>query len=73
MLKQLQLGKQGFLTSEQGIGMMSIGITVKKRTFMVKEMMLSLKVYPNLSTGASKLGLSILIARRHAKTFGLCL
>ena len=27
-LKQLPLGKQGFITSEQGIGMMSIGITM---------------------------------------------
>ena len=31
MLKQLQLGKQGFSTSEQGIVMMSIGITVGKK------------------------------------------
>ena len=31
MLKQLQLGKQGFSTSEQGIGMMSIGITFGKK------------------------------------------
>ena len=27
-VKQIPLGKQGFVTSEQGIGMMSIGITM---------------------------------------------
>jgi len=31
MLNQLPLGKQGFVTSEQGIGMMSVGITVGKK------------------------------------------
>ena len=31
MLNQLPLGTQGFVTSEQGIGMMSIGITVGKK------------------------------------------
>ena len=29
-VKQLPLGKQGFITSEQGIGMMSVGITMGK-------------------------------------------
>ena len=37
MLKQLPLGKQGFITSEQGIGMMSIGITVGKKDLYGKK------------------------------------
>ena len=31
MMKQIQLGALGFTTSEQGLGMMSVGITMGKR------------------------------------------
>jgi hypothetical protein len=38
MLKQLRLGRQGFVTSEQGIYMMSIGITMDKTDLYGKKL-----------------------------------
>ena len=37
MIKQLPLGSQGFVTSEQGLGMMSIGITMGSRDLYGKK------------------------------------
>ena len=37
MIQQIPLGKQGFVTSEQGLGMMSVGITMGKRDLYGKK------------------------------------
>jgi len=37
MIKQIPLGSQGFVTSEQGLGMMSIGITMGRRDLYGKK------------------------------------
>jgi aryl-alcohol dehydrogenase-like predicted oxidoreductase len=37
MMKQIPLGTQGFTTSEQGLGMMSVGITMGKKDLYGKK------------------------------------
>ena len=47
MIKQIPLGTQGFTTSEQGLGMMSVGITMGKQDLYGKKNDVSKKVWPN--------------------------
>ena len=47
-LKQIPLGKQGFITSEQGIGMMSVGITVGSKDLYGKSNDISIAGVCNL-------------------------
>jgi len=48
MIDQIPLGTQGFTTSEQGLGMMSVGITMGKQDLYGKEeRCLKAKVWPN--------------------------
>ena len=58
MMKQIQLGTLGFTTSEQGLGMMSVGITMGKRDLYGKMNDVSNKGVAELISRAIKAGVT---------------
>ena len=58
MMKQIPLGTQGFTTSEQGLGMMSVGITMGKRDLYGKMNDVSNKGVAELISRAIKAGVT---------------
>ena len=58
MIKQIPLGTQGFTTSEQGLGMMSVGITMGKRDLYGKMNDVSNKGVEELISRAIKAGVT---------------
>ena len=58
MIKQIPLGTQGFTTSEQGLGMMSVGITMGKRDLYGKMNDVSNKGVAELITRSIKAGVT---------------
>lgn len=58
MIKQIPLGTQGFTTSEQGLGMMSVGITMGKRDLYGKMNDVSNKGVAELISRAIKAGVT---------------
>ena len=58
MIEQINLGNQGFSTSEQGIGMMSVGITMGKRDLYGKKNDVSSKGVAELISRCIKAGVT---------------
>ena len=58
MMKQIPLGTLGFTTSEQGLGMMSVGITMGKRDLYGKMNDVSNKGVAELISRAIKAGVT---------------
>ena len=58
MIKQIPLGTQGFTTSEQGLGMMSVGITMGKKDLYGKKNDVSKKGVAELISRSIKAGVT---------------